>query len=366
MRGQTARRAGRARDQRQDHGAEQRAAQRAASPFAARGGARAPQADRAEQQGEQPAEAAEQEEPEAREGREGADLDRERAERRARARRRRRDATRASRRGTGFPTRFPPVVRRAQHIMGAAGSRDKLAFRSGPQRGAAKLPHGLRGRAARVPGRPRRARWLGALLGLILAACSDAGTREPAIGAGQLRSVATPAAMQGPLPAALPPLRASAPAAARDRCSARRVAAPRIRARLGAGAERGVALFCDGEPLAASVAALGARALVVNPEPCAPGRRRLRAALARRRRTAAPRVRDGGRGRPRLRALRPPRSPRDRPLSRRLLAARRAAAATRASDSRSISAASASPRSRWSRPSSPAPRVSTASARSRT
>jgi len=120
-----------------------------------------------------------------------------------------------------------------------------------------------------VPGRERRSRWLGALLALILAACTDDGTREPAsVAAGPLLAMA--AAMQEPLQTVLPRLRTSLPAA-------RAIDVPRdewlrleFDGELGEGAEGGVALSCDGEPLGASVAALGTRELVVNPDQALP------------------------------------------------------------------------------------------------
>jgi len=120
-----------------------------------------------------------------------------------------------------------------------------------------------------VPGRPRPARWLGALLGLILAACSDAETREVAIAVASSPVVAS-AAMQGPTLTALPPLRTSVPGARAIDVSRDEWLRLEFEHDLGGGAESGVALFCDGEPLGASVWPLGARGLVVNPEPALP------------------------------------------------------------------------------------------------
>jgi hypothetical protein len=131
------------------------------------------------------------------------------------------------------------------------------------------LPHGLRDRAAREPGGARRARRLVALLGLILAACSDSGTREAAIGPAD-PGVATASARPSPAGAALPRLRASIPAARASDVPRDEWLRLEFEADLAEGSERSVALSCDGEPLGASVAALGARALVVNPDPALP------------------------------------------------------------------------------------------------
>jgi hypothetical protein len=119
-----------------------------------------------------------------------------------------------------------------------------------------------------MPGRSRRARWLAGLLGLLLAACSDSGTRVPATRAAPALLSSRAAA---PAPGiALPALRASRPAP-------RAIDVPRdewirleFEGDLGEGADTAVSLFCDGEPLRASAAASGARELIVNPEPSLP------------------------------------------------------------------------------------------------
>ena len=117
-----------------------------------------------------------------------------------------------------------------------------------------------------MPGRPRRARRFGSLLGLILAACSDAGTREAAIGTAS-PVLAAQVAMQGP---ALPRLRTSLPVAGAIDFPRDEWLRLEFEQDLGEGARREVALFCDGVPLGASVAWLGSRALVLNPDPALP------------------------------------------------------------------------------------------------
>jgi hypothetical protein len=133
------------------------------------------------------------------------------------------------------------------------------------------LPHGLRGRAARASGRSRLARFLAALIGLLLAACSDSATRGPATGVASSPleiTAATPTPTPGRI--ALPRFRASAPAASAIDVPRDEWLRLEFEADLGPGAEAAVALACDGEPLGVSAAILGGRELVVNPEPSLP------------------------------------------------------------------------------------------------
>ena len=151
--------------------------------------------------------------------------------------------------------------------MGPAGDRDKLASPAGPQRGAAKLPHGRRDREARVPGRARRARWLGALLGLVLAACSDAGTREAAIGAAAA-ALAADAAMQAP---ALPRLRTSLPAEGAIDVPRDEWLRLEFEHALGGGAERGGCALLRRRAARRRASPRSVRsALVLNPDPALP------------------------------------------------------------------------------------------------
>ena len=97
------------------------------------------------------------------------------------------------------------------------------------------MPHGVRGRSARVSGRSRRARMLAVLLGVALAACSDGGPRESVDPRGD-RSPDT--ARAGGLGGRAARSARERSRGGRPRRTARRVAAPRIRRRAG-GRRRG-------------------------------------------------------------------------------------------------------------------------------
>jgi hypothetical protein len=110
-----------------------------------------------------------------------------------------------------------------------------------------------------VSGRSRRARSLAVLLAAALAACSDAKPREPAA------RLPTPAAVSA-WAVALPSLAASAPAPGSLDVPRDEWLRLEFEDALADGAEAAVTLSCDGAPLGASVARLGPRRLLVNPE----------------------------------------------------------------------------------------------------
>ena len=252
--GQTAPGARRARDQREDRGAAQRSAQRASASLATGGGARAPQADRAEHEREQAAEAAEQEERKPANGETTpawiASGPSATASRPATPRCDESVATR-----DGISNAIPSGCDGRQHITGPARSRDKLApARAGRWRAKRALRDGesserrararessgcmspsgwseIAARSRRGPRARRRDRARALARPASCAACSverPAPSPDARARAGARRSSRRPSRRERRPPRCRRCSRAFP--RGRERRSARRVAAPRVRA----------------------------------------------------------------------------------------------------------------------------------------
>jgi len=131
--------------------------------------------------------------------------------------------------------------------------------------GGAKLPHALGKLPARAARRQQRSRWLGALLGLALAACSEDRSRDAALSEPSPLQRPRVASGSRTLPA-LPPLLTSSPAASASDVARDEWLQLHFTREIAAGAGEGIVLACDGARLGASVIALGARELIVNPQ----------------------------------------------------------------------------------------------------
>jgi len=127
------------------------------------------------------------------------------------------------------------------------------------------LPQDLGKLPVRVARRQQSSRWLGALLAIVLAACSEDRSREAVLAVASPWRLARVESDTQPLPA-LPPLLTSSLAASASDVPRGEWLHLRFAREIAAGAGEGFVLACDGARLAASVIALGARELIVNPE----------------------------------------------------------------------------------------------------